>query len=47
VPGALSIGVPWAEAVIDMPDVADTLFNTDSVTIGVTDGLAETEGVAV
>ena len=46
-PGALIVSVPCAEGVIDMPGVADILFNTDSVTIGVTDGLAEIEGVAV
>ena len=46
-PGAVIVGVPCAEGVIDMPEVADTLFNTDSVTIGVADGLAQTEGVAV
>ena len=41
------MGVPCAEGVTVILGVTDELFNTDSVTIGVADGMAETEGVAV
>lgn len=37
--GALSVGVPCDEGDTVMPVVADELFNTDSVTIGVADEL--------